>query len=490
MLKRHQHIQTICTSAYLHICTFLLLLALTTSAQENEHNISGAWYGMTGNTMGEKQRLMIVLEKTKHGYKGQLKSPDRTDVSLPMDSVDYTAGTLRFRVNVVDISFKGGWDAANRRFGGTLTQGGQQAPLNLSQDQIKAADVYRRPQDPQAPLGYREEEVMFTSREEEGIALSGTFTRPDSVRQYPVVILLSDAGPQNRNEEMVGHKTFAVLADYLTRRGIAVLRWDDRGTGGSKGDYDDATFDDLAADVHAAIAYLRQRKDVDHSKIGLLGHGEGASIAAMAASRPQDSIAFVISLAGAGLPARQLQEVQMAEVLRASMPQKGDSSITRYIKYTQPWFKMLTTETDPDVAQQKSRELLKEMYHKLVGKPMPAEEQQYIERLIAIQTTPHSLSAVRFDPLTYLQKIKCPVLALNGSRDIVMDANLQLPAIEKAVLTGGNQQITAHSLDGLNHLFQQCKTCNTSEYVTLDQTMDPAVLDFITRWVQAVVNLN
>lgn len=473
-----------------HFITILLCsLALTVSAQD-EHNISGAWFGVSSNYAGEKHRLLIVLEKSRHGYKGLLKSPDRTDMALPMDSVDYTAGTLRFRVNVIDLSYKGGWDAANQRFNGTLTQAGQQAPLQLSKDTIHPADVYRRPQQPHGPVGYREEQVMFSSLEDENIALAGTFTRPpDSVQHFPVVILLGDAGPQDRDETMFGHKPFAVLADYFTRRGIAVLRWDDRGAGSSKGSYDNATYDDMAADVRAAIAYIRQRKDIDHNQVGLLGHGEGAAIAAMVASRPADSIAFLISLAGPGLPALQQQEAQMAQMLRAAMPQKGDSSIGRYIKYTQPWFKMLATETDPDAAQQKSLQLLQEMYRKLAGRPMTANEQAGMEQLVALQTTPHSLSAIRFDPAQYYQKVKCPVLALNGSRDLVMEATRQLPAIEKAVLTGGNQQVTAHSLDGLNHLFQPCKTC-TAEYADIDQTIDPAVPDFIARWIMAVVNLS
>lgn len=456
----------------------------------HDHDISGTWYGIFSNYLGEKQRLLVVLEKNKHGYKGQLKSPDKTNVALNMDSVDYTAGTLRFRVNEIGVSYKGGWDAANHRFNGFLQQSGDQFPLNISQNEIRKEELYRRPQDPQPPYGYREEEVIFTGQHQD-IALAGAFARPsDSTVRYPAVILVSDAGPQDRNEEMVGHKPFAVIADHLTKNGLAVLRYDDRGTRSSTGDYNSATLEDQAADLRAAIAYLRNRKDVDPQHIGIIGHGEGAALAMMAASDNKD-VAFMVSMAGPGLSGRQQQEAQLAQVLLQLKSLKGPNpdSVSRDImQHAQPWFNLLSTETDSAVIRIKGEGYLKDLYRRIPNMYVFSSEQRFIEASLA-RNTPHILSAVRFNPADYLPKVRCPFLAVNGSMDLQVEAGANLALIQDALLKGGNQQVTTRSFDGLNHLFQNCKTCRVEEYSSLDQTIDPAVLEFITKWVLAVSTL-
>ncbi|TWI88910.1 alpha/beta hydrolase family protein [Chitinophaga japonensis] len=457
-------------------------------AQDLEHDISGTWYGVFSNYMGEKQRLLVVLEKDKHGYHGQLRSPDKTDVALPMDSVTYAHGILRFRINEIGLAYKGGWDAANHRFNGHLQQSGDEFPLNISKDEIRREALYRRPQDPQPPFDYRQEEVMFSSQDP-GIALAGAFTRPaDSARRYPAVILLSDAGPQNRNEEMLGHKPFAVLADYLTRKGIAVLRYDDRGAGASSGNYEAATLDDQAADVRAAIAYLRSRKDVDAQHIGLLGQGEGAAVAQIAAAG-NDSVAFVVSMAGPGLSGRQLQEIQLMQVLHAVQGNAQDSVIQQNLRYAKPWFDLLTSATDPAAVAEQGPAILQELYRHIPNLYALMSEQRFVEASLAAQATPHRLSVIQHRPAEYLAKIRCPFLAVSGAADVQLDAGSNLQAIEQALLKGGNQQVTVRSFEGLNHLFQRCKTCRIDEYSSLDQTIDPAVLEFISRWMAAISSL-
>ncbi|WP_298738927.1 alpha/beta hydrolase [uncultured Chitinophaga sp.] len=461
----------------------------TLCAQET-HDISGTWYGIFSNYMGEKQRLLIVLEKNKRGYKGRLESPDNTNVPLPMDSVDYTAGELRFRINEIGLSYKGGWDFANHRFNGFLQQGGRQLPLNISRDEIRKENLYRRPQDPQPPFGYRQEEVIFSGQDAD-IALAGAFSRPsDSARRYPAVILVSDAGPQDRNEEMVGHKPFAVMADYLTKNGLAVLRYDDRGAGRSSGDYNSATLEDQAADLQAAIAYLRTRKDVDTQQIGLIGHGEGAAIAMMAAAGNRE-LAFVVSMAGPGLTGRQQQEAQLAQVLQQLKSLEGpnpDSVLRGVMEYARPWFNLLATETDSAVIRAKGAGYLKAMYRRIPNRYVFASEEGFVESSLA-RNTPYALSAVRFNPADYLPKISCPVLAVNGSMDLQVEAGSNLRLIEEGLLKGGNQRVTARSLEGLNHLFQRCNTCRVEEYSSLDQTIDPVALEFITKWILGVSSL-
>jgi len=458
-------------------------------AQET-HDISGTWYGIFSNYMGEKQRLLIVLEKNKHGYKGRLESPDKTNIALPMDSVDYTAGVLRFRVNEIGVTYKGGWDFANHRFNGFLQQSGDQFPLNISQNEIRKEELYRRPQDPQPPYGYRQEEVIFSGQNAD-IALAGAFSRPaDSAKRYPAVILVSDVGPQDRDEEMVGHKPFAVIADHLSKNGLAVLRYDDRGAGRSTGDYNSATLEDQAADLRAAIAYLRTRKDVDTQHIGLIGHGEGAALAMMAAAGNQE-VAFVVSMAGPGFSGRQQQEAQLAQVLLQLRSLKGpnpDSVSREIMQHAEPWFNLLATETDSALIRAKGTGYLKDIYRRIPNMYVFASEQRFIEASLA-RNTPHTLSAVRFTPSDYLAKISCPVLAVNGSMDLQVEAGSNLQLIQDGLLKGGNQQVTTRNFEGLNHLFQRCNTCRVEEYSSLDQTIDPVALEFITKWILGVSTL-
>lgn len=456
----------------------------------HDHDISGTWYGIFSNYLGEKQRLLVVLEKNRHGYKGRLESPDKTSVALPMDSVDYTAGVLRFRVNEIGVTYKGGWDAANHRFNGFLEQSGDQFPLNISRNEIRKDDLYRRPQDPQPPYGYRQEEVIFTGQNAD-IALAGAFARPaDSSSRYPAVILVSDAGPQDRNEEMVGHKPFAVIADNLAKNGLAVLRYDDRGAGRSTGDYYSATLEDQAADLKAAIAYLRTRKDVDPEHIGIIGHGEGAALAMMAAADNKD-VAFVVSMAGPGLPGRRQQEARLAQVLLQLESQKGsnaDSVARDILQHAQPWFNLLATETDTALIRVKGTGYLKDIYRRIPNLYTLTSEKKFVESSLA-RNNPYTLSAVRFNPEDYLSKVHCPFLALNGTMDLQVEAGANLQLIQDALAKGGNQKVTVRSFEGLNHLFQRCNTCRVEEYSSLDQTIDPAALEFITKWVLGVSTL-
>jgi pimeloyl-ACP methyl ester carboxylesterase len=470
---------------------FLLTLLLATGlaaavrAQET-HDISGTWYGIFNNYMSEKQRLLVVLEKTRHGYKGQLKSPDKTDLALNMDTVYYDMGTLRFKVNEIGVTYKGGWDASNQRFNGELDQSGDKFALNLSKTEIRRDELYRRPQDPRPPFSYRQEDVMFDGGEE-GIALAGAFTRPmDSTRRYPAVIIISGAGAQNRNGDFMGHKPYAVLADHLAKSGLAALRLDDRGVGGSAGSYDNATLDDLAGDIRAALAYLSGRKDVDSRHIGLLGHGEGAAVAQIAAAG-NDSVAFVVSMAGPGITGREKLQEQLDQIVRSA--QAGDTVTRDAIKYYKPYFDLLATEKDPSVVQAKGREYLTSVYRHFRDLKMPIGEKDFVEGSLATQTTPHMLSLNRYEPAAFLSRIKCPFLAVNGTKDVLTDADRNLAAIDSALTQGGNQKVTIRKLDGLNHMFQHCNSCRLEEYGALDQTIDPLALEFITKWIVTVSSL-
>lgn len=267
----------------------LLLSVCIVSAQE----ISGKWYGML-KLPGTELTIVVNISKTEAGaYTATMDSPDQGAFGIPVNSVTFENKQLELKIDALQAAYKA--ELVDMVLKGTFTQMGQDLNLNLSQEEIKKPKALR-PQEPQKPYPYHDEEVTFTNSKA-GIKLAGTLTLPNKSGKFPAVVLISGSGPQNRDEEVFGHKPFLVLADYLTRNGIAVLRFDDRGVNLSEGDHSTATSADFATDVESAVAYLKTRSEIDHKKIGLMGHSEGGLIAPMVAAKDK-SIAFIVLLAG------------------------------------------------------------------------------------------------------------------------------------------------------------------------------------------------
>lgn len=327
-----------------------------------------------------------------------------------------------------------------------------------------------RPQEPHYPLPYDEQNVSYSNPEAEGVSLAGTFTKPSSGGPFPAVLLISGAGPQDRNESIAGHKPFLVIADYLTRRGMAVLRVDDRGTGESTGKFATATTQDFASDAEAGVHYLMSRDDVDQQHIGLLGHGEGAIIAPMVAVKmPQ--IAFLVLLAGTGVPG---EEVLLAQTERAEE----------------------TAHVPPDQikADKKIGKLLYDMVRE--GKSevdlrkalfsLPEKDKPYIEgwqRQLPGLEAPWLRFFLSYDPAPVLEKVKCPVLALEGEKDMQVVPDQNVPAIKKALERGGNHNSEVIILPKLNYMFQTADTGLGWEYGKISETIAPAVLAKIGDWI-------
>jgi pimeloyl-ACP methyl ester carboxylesterase len=315
-----------------------------------------------------------------------------------------------------------------------------------------------RPQEPTPPYPYREEQVTFVNAKA-GITFAGTLTLPASSAASPAVVLITGSGAQDRDETVAGHKPFLVLADTLTRRGIAVLRVDDRGVGGSGGTMATATSEDFVDDALAAVAYLTARKDIDTRHIGLVGHSEGGLIAPIAATRSKD-IAFIVLMAGPGITGDQILFLQGAAIMRANGA--SEAAISRNREVQEKLFDIIRTEKDDAAAREKIKAVA------------PGQERV---------ATPWFRYFLSYDPVPVLQKVTCPVLAINGEKDLQVPYRENLDAIGKALRAGGNPDATTLSMPNLNHLFQTSQTGSPSEYAKIPETIAPVALDAISDWI-------
>jgi pimeloyl-ACP methyl ester carboxylesterase len=428
-------------------------------------------------------RLVFHLFKQKDGsYAGTLDSPDQGATGLVLDEVSVKADKVRLELTGVlggAMVFEGKRSQDGKEIAGDLKQGGQAFPLKLKRV-AKAAET-RRPQTPKKPYPYEAIEVSYENNKG-GIKLAGTLTIPRSKGPFPAVLLITGSGAQDRDETIFGHKPFLVLADYLTRRGIAVLRVDDRGVGGSSGKVSDATSADFADDVLAGVDFLKARKDINASQIGLIGHSEGGIIAPLVASRSRD-IAFIVLLAGTGLRGDEILYLQGAAILKAT---GADADrLSRQKTLQERMFAVVRQENDKAAAEKKIRSAIDDLISSLgkEGKKELKDALPALEGQIQMVLTPWFRHFLDYDPRPSLRKVTCPVLALNGEKDLQVDAKANLSAIGAALREGGNKDATIREFPNLNHLFQTCKTGAVSEYGVIEETLAPVALETIAEWI-------
>ncbi|NER12462.1 alpha/beta fold hydrolase [Leptobacterium flavescens] len=335
-------------------------------------------------------------------------------------------------------------------------------------------------QEPVKPYPYHSEEVTFKN-DEGGITLAGTLTLPEKEGVFPAVVLISGNGRQNRDEEFPGHKPFLVLSDYLTRSGIAVLRYDKRGVAASTGDYEAATTKDLSEDVSYAVKYLQTRKEIDRNKIGLIGHSEGGIIAPMVAGK-EKNISFIVLLAGPGLPGDHVLLSQQMAIAKASGV--AESDIQKIRELNEKAFSIVKNNTDPEVLKQRMTNYVSEISKGDPDKPEGMTEKEYVDLQVERILSPWIIYYLRYDPSKALEKVKCPVLALNGAKDLQVLPKENLTAIEEALKRGGNEDIAIKEISGLNHLFQECKTGLPNEYESIKQSFSPIAMDEILTWIK------
>lgn len=443
-------------------------------------DITGSWTGAIKIPQGD---LPMILHISKDGntYKSLMDSPMQGVKGIPMTATTFDGTSLHVTLTEANFDYKATYQ--NGAFKGILNQNGNTLELNLTHG--KEQEKPKRPQEPLKPYPYHSEDVSFKNQKA-GITLAGTLTLPKKDGNYPAVILITGSGGQNRDEEILGHKPFLVLADYLTKNGIAVLRYDDRGIGQSGGNFDGALTTDFATDAAAAISYLKTRKEINKNKIGLAGHSEGGTVASIVAADNPD-VAFVVLLAAGNIPGDEQMVLQNYLIGKAQgMPEED---LTKLGAINRKLYDVIKQEDD--IAQMKLK--LQKVFHSemkplFVSKGVPEEQ---VNKTIEMQTeglvNPWYVGFIRTNPTPYLEKIKCPVLALNGDKDVQVAAVANLEAVNNAGIKSGNKKITTKKMAGLNHLFQEADTGLPAEYGEIEQTLSPAVLTEISSWIKAQV---
>lgn len=461
------------------IARTLILIALTLAAlaplvnaqaskPAEPSDIAGSWLG-TLDVGALKLRLVFKVVSTPDGLTATMQSPDQSPAWIPVTSATRTGSSLTLAVKPLAAVFEGKIAADLRSIDGIFTQGGVPLPLVLKRVNDESAVERHRPQNPVKPYPYREEDVTYANNAA-GNTLAATLTVPSGKGPFPAVLLIAGSGPHDRDESLMGHKPFLVLADYLTRKGIVVLRADKRGVGKSTGDYATATTNDFASDAEAGVAYLKTRSEVDPRRIGLIGHSEGGIVAPMVAARNHD-VDFIVMMAGSGVPGDQIivEQGRLIEEASGVSKDKADQDAARQ----QELFALVEREEDEATLQ-------KELREQLAARGVPESK---IDAQIKVVASPWMRSFLSYDPATALRKLTCPVLAINGSKDLQVPPAQNLPAIRKALQDSGNKHFEIDELPGLNHLFQTAKTGLPSEYGEIEETISPVALEKIASWI-------
>ena len=445
-------------------------MGLVLTGAAHAQTAAGDWHGKL-SVQGVELRIGVsIAAKPDGSLAGALTSPDQSPQPIPLSEVKSEAGALTFAAPTIRGRYEGRWDAARRVWVGTWTQLGA-LPLTLEAGPVPALV---RTQVPAKPYPYREEDVAFDSAP--GVKLAGTLTLPAGRGPFPVAVLISGSGAQNRDEELLGHRPFLVLADHLTRKGIAVLRYDDRGFARSTGSFAKATSEDFAVDALAAVAYLRTRPEIDVRRIGLVGHSEGGMIAPMAAVK-DPKIAWIVLIAGPGAPSRALMVAQREAVMKAmgASPEVMAKSAAAWDRATDA---LLAAKTSDE-----AKASLTTIFSETAPAGDPAAVKVNVAAQVQQLTTPWFRYFIAYDPAPTLAKVRQPILAVNGSKDMQVIASQNLPAIRAA--TRANPDVTIVELPGLNHLLQTAGAGAPSEYGQIAETMSPTALETISGWIVA-----
>jgi dienelactone hydrolase len=450
------------------------LLALVAGAASAE-DAAGDW---TGLLAGQYHVVLHVTRDPAGHYGATLESPDQGSFVLTVDDLTTDADHLSFAITKIGAHYAGVWNVEKKGWVGTWTQG-LSAPLVLNRmsGPVSALVPPKRPQEEAIVHGavpYTSEHVSFTNTAAPGVTLDGTFSKPAGAGPFPSVVLIAGSGPNSRDEDLMGHKLFLVLADALNRQGIAVLRYDKRGIGYSTGTYESATTVDFTSDAIAAVAYLKARADVDRKRIGVLGHSEGGLIApAVAVADP--SVRFIVLMAGPGVRGDALFLKQIELVSRANGATEAD--IAKTLALSARGFAVI--EASSDIADAKAK--LERRAAQAIAAGQLTREQA--DQNIAKVTDPWMYTFLRYDPVPTLRQVRVPVLAINGSLDLQVEPRANLAGM-KAALTD-DADVTIAELPGLNHLFQDAKTGSPNEYGEIEETIAPQALKAIGDWVRA-----
>ena len=435
--------------------------------------ITGSWSGILDIGIAQMTIILHIEKKSNEILSGSFDYLQEKMYGLPIDTITFDGELLKFEIKSFSVKFEGTLTNMGSEVSGLWIQYGKLFPIIFKKG-IEAFQIPNRPQEPKTPYPYKEEFIFYVNPRA-NVNLAGTLTLPLSNGTFPVVILIPGAGQSDRDASMLGHKPFWVLADFLTRQGIVVLRFDKRGCGNSTGDFNAATTQDFADDVLAGVEYLKSRKDINLKQIGLIGHSEGGIIAPMVAGNSHD-IAFIVLMAASGVTGEEIMYGWGAAIERAN----GSSQevIDKDRQQKKERFLVLKRESDFDKAAKELHEIIKIQKQ---GETNFGSEA--IDAEINYMNTRWFRYFLTCDPTIALKQIKIPVLALNGELDQQILSKENLPAISKALADGENKDYSIVELPKLNHLFQTCHDGSFGEYAKIEETISPAVLKLIGEWI-------
>lgn len=448
---------------------FIICIQVTVQAQ----NITGRWYSKTSINK-EEVHYLLDIRKSKDTYIGFLDLPSSARFRIRLDSIEYTIdGTAVFRHASLQFRFSGAFDSSRAEIVGTVSQDSFSNQLVFSRTpQVKRTQLIK------GPVPYRSKEVSFYNKD--STRLAGTITFPKEGENLSAVILITGSGPQNRDEEILGHKPFGVLADFLSRQGIVVLRYDDRGYGASEGQFRPATSSDYADDVFAAVQFLKNYKDVSIGKIGLVGHSEGGNIAPVVATM-DTAVNFLVLLAAPGTSNLDSYLVSLDLILK-DYPETYDRDF--------PAFKGVYE----DMASIKDKELLRDSLNSkftILASLMEEEEfsaygnaENYVSSQVAYHSTDWYHYYLQFNVTPYLKSLKIPILALNGDRDSSVESKFNLKGIENTLKQAGNTQFEVLELKNVNHFFQVSVDDKIESVYFNEETFSKIALDKISIWIK------
>jgi uncharacterized protein len=458
------------------ITALIFLMNMDVSAQ----GWLGSWEGVL---VAGPQKLKIVfnIKKGENGLQATMDSPDQLVYDMKIDEVVVKDNEITLTLNVAHAQYIGTFNEDQSAINGDWIQG---VPLELNLTRAQE-EIYKRPQEPKGPFPYKIEQVTYENKSADGIKLAGTLTIPEGNGKHPVVVLISGSGPQDRDESILKHKPFWVIADFLTRNGVAVLRFDDRGVGESEGTHKGATSADFATDVSAGVAFLKSHASIDSKKIGLMGHSEGGLIAPIVASKDK-SIAFIVLLAGPGVPGKDLLLQQNYDIMK--LKNLDEKLLQTFWKINSKLYDTVIRDKKGENNVDDFMESIKEEYASVSDEDktmLGLDEASLRQGLVALQSKwmQFFISSV---PSDYLTKVKCPVLALNGEKDLQVAGKMNLDAIDAALAKSKNKNYKCVLLPDLNHLFQTCETGSVDEYLIIEETFSADVMQIILEWINAL----
>ncbi|MBI2301211.1 MAG: alpha/beta hydrolase [Armatimonadetes bacterium] len=452
-----------------------VLVSLLAAAGQAAPDVNGNWEGKL-SVQGMELRIVLVFETLDGKLRCTLFSPDQTEQAVPVSVTTVEGSKVHLEVKSIAATFDGEVAEDGKTLKGSLQQLGANMPLELAK--VGKLSEPNRPQTPKPPFPYRSEEATYRN-EAADVTFGGTLTIPPGGGPHPAVVMISGSGSQDRDETLFAHKPFWVIADHLSRHGIAVLRVDDRGVGKStRGKTPNVTTEDYLGDVLAALAYLKTRPEIDKARLGLIGHSEGGLVAPMVAAKSADVVAIVL-LAAPGLSGETVMRAQRHDIGLASglTPVQVQNSDALFVQIMQ----QLKDEPDNAKVTQKAKELVAAA--RANGTLTDKVTDEEMDTQMAILTSAWFRFFSFYDPAPALRKVACSVLALTGEKDLQVRAKENLPAIEQALKDGRNADYTLQALPGLNHLFQHCKTGSPSEYGQIEETFAPEALQLIGDWL-------